>query len=77
MAHVGGEEDPRYVFCVGLEFADRDELGDITVLNHAPDIAVTLVEGVSAYGYVENKDKRAQRVPRYFLQQAYSHPSPQ
>lgn len=42
MTHVRGEKDPRYVFCVGLELADGDELGDVTVLNHTPDVAIPL-----------------------------------
>lgn len=42
MAHVGGEKDPCYVFCVGLKLADGDELGDVTILNHAPDVAIPL-----------------------------------
>lgn len=45
VANVRGEEDTRYVFCVGLELADGDKLGDVAVLDHAPDVAVALVGG--------------------------------
>lgn len=47
VAYVGREEDARYVFCVGLELADGDELGNVAVLDHAPDVAVSLEEGGS------------------------------
>lgn len=46
VAHIWGEKDPGNIFCVGLELANRNELGNITVLNHAPDVAVPLVEVV-------------------------------
>lgn len=45
VTNVRGEEDARYVFCVGLELTDGDKLGDVTVLDHAPNIAVALVGG--------------------------------
>lgn len=42
MLNVGGEENPRQVVLVGLEGADRDDACDLGVLDHAPDIYVSL-----------------------------------
>ncbi len=43
MADVGGEEDAGDVPVVGEEAGDWDERGDVAVLNHAPDVDVSLV----------------------------------
>lgn len=45
VAHVRGEKDASDIFRVRLELANRDELGNVTVLDHAPDVAVPLVRG--------------------------------
>lgn len=42
MAHVRGEEDARYVGCVGNEFADGEDGGGVAALDHAPDVDVAL-----------------------------------
>lgn len=44
MADVGGEEDAGDVSVVGEEARNRDERGDVAVLNHAPDVDVALLK---------------------------------
>jgi hypothetical protein len=43
MLYVGGEEHPRYVGCVGGEHSYGDEGRDVSVLEHAPYVDVSLL----------------------------------
>lgn len=42
MPHIWREENTRYVLYMCLEFGDRNELGNVAVLNHTPYIAIAL-----------------------------------
>jgi len=45
VADVGGKQDAVDVLVVGQKASNRDEGGDVAVLDHAPDVDVALVRG--------------------------------